>query len=314
MDWLEGLFPGWDVCGDGDDDDTVDDDDSADDDDTTGDDDSGDDDATGDDDTTGNDQNCDRYNTLGRFTLAHPPDLESWLRGQYLDAPDPMTPDELLLDGDCSFFDFDPMPSCDPPCEYPEMCGFGSECHPLPATVDVGTVSVNGTIPPLEADISCGCYSADTGGYPDLYQPGDPITLSASGSENVGPFDLTVEGVAPLTPSMQSLTMELHQDMVITWDPAPVPADSRIFVRFNAHHHAGYWTYVECEVEDSAGSLVVPASVVDALLEAAYASGWFDVEDSYMLRLTRSVEETDLGCVEFASVSKAYLTVMPVWE
>ena len=39
VDWLEGLFPGWDVCGDGDDDDATGDDDSAGDDDTTGDDD-----------------------------------------------------------------------------------------------------------------------------------------------------------------------------------------------------------------------------------------------------------------------------------
>ena len=55
--WLEGLFPGWDICGGGDDDDSADDDDTAGDDDSAGDDDTSgeDDDTADDDDDTGDD-------------------------------------------------------------------------------------------------------------------------------------------------------------------------------------------------------------------------------------------------------------------
>jgi len=55
VDWLEGLFPGWDVCGDGDDDDSADDDDLAGDDDDT----SAEDDDTGDDDLDDDDIDTD---------------------------------------------------------------------------------------------------------------------------------------------------------------------------------------------------------------------------------------------------------------
>ncbi len=297
------------------DDDTTDD--PADDDDTTGDDDDAGDDDVDDDDSAGDDDTtppppCDRYNTLGSFTVSRPPDLEAWLRGNVYSGPDPMLLDEIVAEGDCAFFDFEAPPHCDPPCTSPEVCGFGDECRPYPSVLDVGTLTLTGTTPPLQAELGGTVYCVSTSGYPDLYQAGDALTLGATGGSGMDAFQLTVHGVAPLTPSTQSLTMTQHEDMVLTWDPEPVPADARIRVFMSIHHHALFQAYLQCEVDDSAGSLTIPASIVDAFLDASWGGEPMEVEGARMLRLSRAEAWAGLGCVEFASVSQAYLSVNAV--
>ena len=290
----------------------MDDDDAtaAGDDDTTGQPPGGDDDDGGpdDDDSAGPSPPCDRYDTFGSFTLSRPPDLDHGFTGVFREGPDPLLLDELLTEGDCAFYDFDPFPFCDPPCVPPDVCGFGGECRPYPGALDIGTVSVAGTTPPIEVDLHAGLYYASTTHAPDLYQPGDALTLSATGGSGVEPFEISALGVPSLVPAQTLVTLVRHGDVELSWQPEPVPAGARVRVWMYIHHHALYQAYLQCEVDDSDGTLTIPASIVDALLDASWGGEPNDIEGARMMRLSRSVERTPLGCVEFASVSAHYLT------
>jgi len=127
------------------DDDTTDDDTTADDD-TTGDDDTGDDD-TGDDDTVV-DPGCAYEELWGKFGLTS--DLYGGsLSGVYHDDASPMVPDVLVDDGVCVLYGYDPMPVCEPHCTPPDLCGPDEQCHSWPEALDVGTLTVPETSPPL---------------------------------------------------------------------------------------------------------------------------------------------------------------------
>jgi len=287
------LAPGCD--GTGDDDTTVGDDDSAASDDDT---------ADGDDDSADVGEVCDRYNTWGWFTI-ETDDSDGNVRGFYYDGQNPYEMNAVVEDGPCAFYGFDHIPYCDPPCESPEVCGFDDQCRAFPSVVSAGTLTVTGTDPTLEVEPGVGTDYSTGPAMPNLYEPGAELTLSASGSEHVDPFELTVEGVVgPSDPWHITVFMIPGEDLLVEWDPVEVPSDARMQVQFTIDHHALVGGYAMCDVPDADGQVVVPGSITEAL----FGTGSHP-ENGDLYRYTRSAVETNLGCAEWISHADGFIHV-----
>jgi len=278
------------------DDDTTDDDTTADDD-TTGDDDTGDDD-TGDDDTVV-DPGCAYEELWGKFGLTS--DLYGGsLSGVYHDDASPMVPDVLVDDGVCVLYGYDPMPVCEPHCTPPDLCGPDEQCHSWPEALDVGTLTVPETSPPLSLLPGFQNQYYTDQEYPELYQVGDLLHLQLTGGGAIGEQRLGAFGVAPIPAWDEQLVLDWGQDLVVTWEPSPIPPDARMLFTISADHHAGTPAYVRCDVPDADGTLTLPAAMVDALLTAGTAGTWGDViEAATLVRYCGSVKRTEHGCLAF---------------
>lgn len=270
---------------------------------TSDDDSEADDDSEGDDDTT-TPGPCDASNTWGTFTI-ETDDTDGRVRGYYYDGPSPFQLTAVQTAGPCSFFGYDHIPDCNPPCVDPEYCGLDDECHPIPEQVPAGTLTVSGLAPPLVVEPSdWGDYSSGAA-IPDLYEPGTELTLSLSGSEFVDPFEMAVEGVVgPMTPDHLNVLIAEGQPLTVTWTPADVPADARMEVSFSIDHHAMVGGYATCDVPDAHGQLTVPVEIIDAL-----HSTFSHVENGDLVRYTREVVETNLGCAEWISYAQGFVHV-----
>lgn len=266
-----------------------------------------DDDTTGgDDDDTGVDGPCDRTNTLGTFSVGVNRNGGTF-SGVYADGPDPGLLDAVFEDGGCVFYRYVPR-ECDPPCDPPLACAFDETCRPWPGYVSVGTISVTGTDPPLQVEPTDhnSYYTQEV--YEGLFAPGDPLTVSASGSADVGAFEATVAGVPLLEPYEQTVTMVEGEPLEITWEVADGPDDAVVRVHLDNDHH-GISAYLECEAPSADGRLVVPESAVQKMIEVGSSGIGTYVENAYMLRYTRHVQEHAPGCVAVHSSSESWLYV-----
>lgn len=244
---------------------------------------------------------CDRLDIRGQFVVTSDA-TRGTVRGGLKDNPEPNGLDELRREGDCAVFSLAAPRRCDPPCQAPLVCGFGDVCRPVPSYISVGTIHISGTTPELTIEPSsfAAIYYAETG--PDLYQPGDPIALAASGSAEVDAFAVATSGVAPLALTTTQYSMARSTPLTIVWTAAARPADSVVLLKLCSEHHASQVACVECQVADAAGSLTVPANIVDDYYFYG-SSGLFVVGDANLTRLTRSVVETGRGCVRLSSES-----------
>jgi len=266
-----------------------------------------------DDDTVGDDDsgaaNCDRYNTWGWFGVELNLSGGS-AQGIYADGVNP----HLLLPhteaGDCIFYKYT-APGCDPPCESPETCAFDDTCRPEPAWLDAGTVTITGTDPALTLTPTEHNTYYTTEVYPDLYTPGDTLTIEATGSDSVAPFQLAVAGTSRLSPLDQTFTMFEGEPLVITWDALGAPPEARVRIHLDNDHH-GISAYAECDTLASAGSVTVPVPIVEAMISAGHSGIGTYVENATIQRYTSSVMPHDLGCVAFETTSSDWLHIETV--
>ncbi len=262
-----------------------------------------DDDSTaGDDDTS--EGPCDPWTTWGVFTI-ETDDTDGRVRGYYYDGVNPYQVGGVLTEGPCTFYGWDHLPNCDPPCVDPEVCGFDDQCHPYPEKVDAGTLTVTGVEPPLviEPNEFFDYYSGAA--IPEMYPAGAELTLALAGGEAVDPFSMTVAGVAgPMTPDHLEVVIVEGEALTVSWTPAPVPDDARVELRLRIDHHALVGGYALCNVPDADGQLTVPVAIVDAL----HSTG-SRVENGSLTRYTRRAVETNLGCAEWISFAEAFVSV-----
>jgi hypothetical protein len=148
-------------------------------------------------------------------------------------------------------------PSAGPCCLRATGAADGGTSTPIGA----GTISVTDT------GVSIDNLLFDpTNGYPsdtvNGWFPGDVLTVSAAGG-TVKPFGGTVTApaaLANLSPPYDSVTtgpVPLGQDLVLHWTPAGA---DRVSVLFPAAAGVGV---VICTVPDSAGTMTIPASMLD---------------------------------------------------
>ena len=229
------------------------------------------------------------------------------------DGPEPWILDEIRSEGDCTLYAWDHMPICEPECIQPEYCGFGDECRPMPAVISVGDVVVTGTSPAVTLqEIDNGVYIGGDD-FPDLYQPGDLLTVTASGGPAVGPFQLSVPGVDPLDAYCDELTMGPAQDLVCTWTPGSVPDARFRFTLYKSDQHGALPAELVCTADDATGTLTVPAALVDAIWAMDVFDGLNPVSGS-VRRYTEQVIQTERGCIEMRSQTQTGSVVLTFEE
>jgi len=273
---------------------------------------SDDDDATADDDDASAADDCDggvpascnRYNTLGSFDVSQR-DLWLYIKGRYLSDPYPGTAYKVAEEGACAFFQLDPPPFCDPPCEWPMECGFGDECRPYPALLDVGDLVVSGVGSSITLPFTqYGDYAWDGSGAG--LQPGTPVAVDVQGGSGVGPFRLCATAPPELLLPEDSLELRAGQDGTFDWLPTAYTWGAHLHLLLIVHDHAYSGAYVECTAEDEHGSLVIPADIVDRFQEANVNSWGSDAFYVTASRRNRVATETDLGCAELVVRSRRH--------
>ncbi len=228
--------------------------------------------------------------------------VEGGFEGAYFDGPSPLLQQSLLISGDCVFHGFDPMPHCEPGCDPPLVCGVGDVCLDWPAALDVGTLEIAGTTPPLTVEPGFeNRYYTDT--FAGLIDPDGTYTLTVPGSSPVDPFTLTVGGVSPFADHSSAVTLTPGSSLDIHWTPADDGA--QVVVEVGADHHAGTNAYARCETTDAAGQLTIPATVLDRVL-AAGAGG---LGSTTLVRYRASTTPTTHACATFATYTKEWLDV-----
>jgi len=265
------------------------------------------DDDAGDDDTMAGE--CGWTDTWGWFGVELNQNGGSF-QGIYASGVNPHLLSPHAEEGDCVFYRYSP-PLCDPPCESPDTCAFDGTCRPEPTWLDVGAVTLTGTTPEITLEPTDHNTYYTTEAYSDLYTPGDTLTVEASGSAEVDPFSLSVDGTSLLSPLDQSFTMAEGEPMVITWDALGSPPEGRVLVHLDNDHH-GISAYAECDTLASAGEITVPASIVDLMISAGHSGIGTYVENATIQRYTQTTIPHDPGCVAFATTSSDWLDIETV--
>ena len=254
---------------------------------------------------------ADDHEPSARFTVIPEPGAGArtgaQVGGQLLAGPPPRLAATLVTEGGCRFVG--PRPAlCDPACGSGQVCDVDGACVGFPDALPAGTLTVTGTTPAitLEPQAGNGYYSDRT--YPGLYRAGDAITLALAGAGDVAPLAATVRGVPPLALPTTQLTAREHAPMTIAWTPIATPADAEVLVHFDNDHH-GVRAYLECTAPASAGSLTIPAAVLDALILAGESGIGTYIENAWIEVHHQARLDTPRGCAVLETYADQFVFV-----
>lgn len=168
-------------------------------------------------------------------------------------------------EGDCQLVVLDPCSAdCDPPCSFDTYCLDDGTCADAPRFADAGTLTLEGLAVPVSIEPATHRYPELWGLPEDLFDPGDPVALQASGGALAG-FEAESTGVSPLDATLPCEDVpEAGKDLVLQWTPSGVPG-ARIRWEMTQDVHLFQGPRIRCETQD-VGSLILPADLVDAYL------------------------------------------------
>ncbi len=206
------------------------------------------------------------------------------------DGPERPVPTAIAVDGECAVYRRPAPTLCQPACDG--VCEAGA-CHPWPASLDVGTITVTGLKQPLAfVRGGFGYEPTPAPGTADLFDAGDPIAITAPGAA-IGGFDVALTGVAELTAATQSLTLVDGQPADVTWTAA---GSGRVQLALLVGWHGAPWeALLLCETADD-GALTIPGALVAALPRA---SSGLESHTSTITRFTRKSVLAPAGVIEF---------------
>jgi hypothetical protein len=204
----------------------------------------------------------------------------------------------VLLEGKSLF--------CDPACVSMQTCGDDGACHPTPLGQSVGDVVVTGARTAagaseirLEATTTFQYQTNATLAEPP-FDPGAPVSLTASGMGSVAAFALRGEGLAPLDVPDVPIKVEASKALSLGWTPPPSPTKARVEIKLQFNlHGATTAAYLECSADDT-GAFDVPAEMIDELLSREL-SGFPTLT---MTRRTADSVSIGAGCVDFSVSSR----------
>ena len=218
-------------------------------------------------------------------------------------APDGLTiwQREVMNDGTCRLLAYQPA-SCDEFCDG--ICVEHNVCAPWPTYVSAGTLTFSGL--KEEVALSFGAsygYSSTDQQLGDLFDPGDPVTLVASGGE-VPAFELAASGTTPVVSESivdDKLALANGSDATFRWTPADAGARVRLTINANNQGHgAPYAAILVCDAADADGSLVIPRAMIEAFpaTQAWEFCAGSDCPPSSVLRYGRDTVTRDGGQIE----------------
>ena len=214
------------------------------------------------------------------------------------------TPALVEAEGACSVYEFS-LWSCDPACTGGEICDDTGACIAAPLNMDLGTVHVTGLTSPVEMDPNSSfAYQFQDIDNPP-FVPGQPILLTAPGSEATGPVILDGVGVTPLEVPNPDIVLEDAADMQVTWTPSD-DAEGGIHGEFMIDQHGASKRWIYCDWDDT-GTGTVPASLTSLLCDDWTGLPSFATADLYR-RTVDSMETAD-GCAELRVLSQVKLNL-----
>jgi hypothetical protein len=232
----------------------------------------------------------------------------SQLHGEVTDRAHPVTLATMAEAGGCRFVG--PSPAlCDPACTGSAVCDVTGTCVEYPTTLPAGTVTLTGSTPVIELEPVPGYGGYYTmQGYPGLFGRGDELVLAVEGDAGVAGFTLTTLGVPPIELPTANVTATEHEDMTIAWTAVGDVPGAEVMVHLDNDHH-GIPAYAECVAPASAGSLTIPAAVLDPLILAGETGIGTYIENAWIEVRRRVSTRTANGCVAFESHSDDFLFV-----
>jgi len=164
-----------------------------------------------------------------------------------------------------------------------DVCVEDDTCQAHPTAVGVGKVTFTGVKSASGASEFVSQASPQLGynyqlpsglslAYP-AFEDGVPVKLSAEGEGAIQKFTLEADGFAPLVlmgAGDSGLPLDRGKGLTLAWEAPAKAGDSRIQVKLDISHHGGAKGKIECDVDDD-GSLVIPASLTDKLLDLGVA-------------------------------------------
>jgi hypothetical protein len=161
-------------------------------------------------------------------------------------------------------------PFCEAGCGA-DVCVADDVCQPYPTGHSVGAVTLTGV------KLAAGGSELTLKEIAKAYQPpagttlayppfaaGDEITLHATGGDYAA-FDLSTPGVDPLAFTSTDFELAEGKPLTLTWDAAPDPKSSQMYVKLDISHHGGVKGLIECDVDDS-GSLTISSEMISELM------------------------------------------------
>ncbi len=234
---------------------------------------------------------CTQAERVGRFSIEKQSDF-GVVQGAVADGVVPTSIPEIVTDdGVCQLLKRRNL-SCTPACVGAETCGEDGECIDYPRQISVGTVVIDGLTKPttIEPANPGNTYFAPGADNPP-FAVGSEITLSASGDQGHGPFDLFGRGSEPLTET-PIWSLEEGQDLAVTW-AAGTTEGAQIAVELTIDQHGTSPLSLACVFDDT-GSGTVPTAIIDQLI----TSGVSGFPNGRIMRRTADKVEIDVGCVD----------------
>ena len=162
------------------------------------------------------------------------------------------------------------VPFCEEGCGA-DVCVAENKCQPYPVGHSVGAVTIKGVkLAEGGTDLAlkeiAKAYQPPAGtmlAYPP-FAPTDTVSLTATGGDYAA-FELSTKGVAPLKFTSTDFELDKDKALELTWDAAPDPKASNMYIKLDISHHGGAKGLIECNVDDT-GSLTIPAALITELM------------------------------------------------
>jgi hypothetical protein len=252
-------------------------------------------------------QPCAPESKVGGFTVELASDYTS-VEGKVFDGIEPIEAlAEVAREGDCRLVT-PPLLLCDPACLPSETCGLGSQCGPERRSHDVGTVTVQGLLIPLQMTPNAATKNYTKPATPALPHPGfesgADLRVTTSGGD-YAPFELRGWGISLLEITTDPIRVAEGSATTLAWQVPPEVGPARVRVTLEVNIHGANTAAIECVFPDT-GAAEIPASLIDGLI----AQGLSGDPTITVTRQTAHSVAIEPGCVELLVTSD--LTGIPV--
>lgn len=181
---------------------------------------------------------------------------------------------------------------CEPRCAADQWCDSETvTCKPLPRHYPVGEISISGTHPALSLQPDEMDRYALASPPTDLFDAGATIQAQAPGGA-LGAISLSARGVSPLSADAQ-VELVAGSAARFRWQSAGDGSRVRLILLGGLHDPAPP-VGIQCDVEDSAGELEIPATLVDGFRQRTLVIQ----KPSYAMRYDRAVQAAGTGELE----------------
>ncbi len=251
---------------------------------------------------------CPEATGVGRFEIDLLPEYTS-VGGQVFDGVTPSDVATLVQsEGDCRLLR-PPNLLCESGCPS-ETCGEGNQCVPKPVAHDLGTVTIEGLVAPIQ--MRAGAATANYAVTPGVrvphpgFAPGADLLLSTSGGD-YEPIELRGWGVSPFQMGPNPITVAGGAATSLEWGVPDEVGPARVHVSLNIDNHGSSEARIDCDFADT-GSGQIPA----ALIEGLFAEGTSGGPTLQIARRTATSTQIPPGCVDLLVASSPTATGLDV--